>query len=93
MLKEKIKGQLPYPPNNIDLIIYNLLVNENNNREQEEGWIYDLHTNEFKFPMEKLNQSDLFFDGTKTNGEVNHIKGTNIFWKIELEMFVFWTEK
>ena len=92
MLKEKMKGNLPFPPNPTDLIIYNFLVNEKNNQVQEEGWIYDLHTKAFKCQISKFNQSELFWYGTKTNGEVNHIIGTNIFWKIESKMFIFWTE-
>ena len=93
MLKEKMKGKLPYPPVNAELIIYNFLVKENNGLKQEEGWIYDLYTNEFKYPMDKLNQSPMFWYGTKTNGEINKIHGTNISWKIENEMFVFWLEE
>ena len=92
MLKEKIKGSLPYPPESAALIIYNFLVKENNGQKQDEGWIYDFHTQEFKYPMDKLNQSSIFWLGTKTNGEINKIEGTNISWKIEKEMFVFWLE-
>ena len=92
MLKERMKGKLPYPPKNAELIIYNFLVEENNNLKHEEGWIYDLHTNEFKYPMDKLNQSSVFWYGTKTHGETNKIYGTNIFWRIESEMFIFWLE-
>ena len=92
MLKERMKGSLPYPPQNAVLIIYDFLVEENNGRKHREGWIYDLHTQEFKYPMDKLNQNPIFWIGTKTNGEINQIEGTNIFWKIEKEMFVFWLE-
>ncbi len=92
MLKEKIKGSLPYPPQNAEIIIYNFLVKENSGIKHEKDWIYDLHTQEFKYPMNKLNQSDIFWLGTKTNGEINKIEGTNISWKIEKEMFVFWLE-
>lgn len=92
MLKERIKGSLPYPPQNAVLIIYNFLVKENNDLKHEEGWIYDLHTQEFKYPMDKLNQNLMFWYGTKTNGETNKIEGTNILWRIEKEMFVFWFE-
>ena len=92
MLKERIKGTLPYPPQNAVIIIYNFLVEENNGGKHEDGWIYDLHTQEFKYPMDKLNQSDIFWYGTKTNGEINKIEGTNIFWKIQDKMFVFWLE-
>lgn len=89
MLKEKMKGTLPYPPGSVDLIIYNFLVKENNGQKLD-GWIYDLGTEQFKYPMSRLNQSPLFWYGTKINGEVNEIEGTNICWKIESEMFVFW---
>ena len=92
MLKEKMKGSLPYPPQNAEIIIYNFLVEENSCIKHEKGWIYDLHTQEFKYPMDKLNQSSIFWLGTKTNGEINKIEGTNISWKIEKEMFVFWLE-
>ena len=92
MLKEKIKGSLPYPPESAALIIYNFLVKENNGQKQDEGWIYDFHTQEFKYPMAKLNQSSTFWFETKTNGEINKIEGTNICWKIENELFVFWLE-
>ena len=92
MLKEKMKGSLPYPPQNAEIIIYNFLVEENSGIKHEEGWIYDLHTQEFKYSMDKLNQSSIFWLGTKTNGEINKIEGTNISWKIENEMFVFWLE-
>ena len=40
--------------------------------------------------MKKLNQTTEFWYGTDTTGGTNHIKGTNIFWKIEDDMFVFW---
>ena len=93
MLNERIKGSLPYPPQNAVLIIYNFLVREINGLKHDEGWIYDLHTNEFKYPMNKLNQSTVFWYGTKTNGETNIIEGTNILWKIESEMFVFWLKE
>lgn len=92
MLKEIIKGSLPYPPQNAVLIIYNFLAKANNGLKQDEGWIYDLHTEEFKYPMDKLNQNPMFWYGTKINGETNKVEGSNIFWKIEKEMFVFWFE-
>ena len=40
--------------------------------------------------MKKLNDSEIFWTGTKINGETNNIKGTNIFWKVQNDMFVFW---
>ena len=92
-IKNRIKGNLPYPPENATLIIYNYLCDENNGKEHEDGWILDLHTGEIKFPMKYLNQSDLFWYGTNTTGETNQIEGTNIFWKIQDEMFVFWLEE
>ena len=66
MLKEKMKGTLPYPPQNAEIIIYNFLVDENNG-EKHGGWIYDLGTEEYKYPMNKLNPTPIFWYGTKTN--------------------------
>ena len=92
-IKERIKGELPYP-NFIgtDLIVYNFLVEENTEENHKDGWILDLHTGEFKYPIDKLNNDPVFWYGTKTNGEINNIKGTNIFWKVQNNMFVFWLE-
>lgn len=93
-IKDQINGNFPYPDfRGPDLIVYNFLVEENTEDKHDEGWILDLHTGEFKYPMEKLNQSDIFWFGTKKNGEKNNIKGTNIFWKIQNEMFVFWLKQ
>lgn len=89
-IKDRIKGDLPYPPDNVTLIIYNFLCDENNGKMHKEGWILDLHTGEIKFPMSKLNQTDLFWFGTDIRGGTNNIEGTNIYWKIKEEMFVFW---
>ena len=86
MLNGKLKGKLPYPPENAAIILYNFLVDEINKKKHED-WILDLGTGEYKYPMTKLNKAPLFWYGTKTNGEVNRIKGTNICWKIESEMF------
>ena len=65
---------------------------ENTEENHKDGWILDLHTGEFKYPMDKLNNDPVFWYGTKTNGEINNIKGTNIFWKVQNNMFVFWLE-
>lgn len=90
MLKEKMKNiKLPYPPTGAVLIIYNFMVRENTGQKHE-GWINDFGTDEFKCPMNRLNTCPDFWYGTKTNGEVNQIEGTNIYWKIENEMFSFW---
>lgn len=92
-INSKIKGNLPYPPENAVIIIYNFLCHENNGERCEDGWILDFHTGEIKFPMKKLNQTPAFWYGTNTSGETNNIKGTNIFWKIEDDMFVFWLKE
>ena len=92
-IKDKIKGNLPYPPENATLIIYNFLCDENNGKPHAKGWILDLATGEIKFPMSKLNQNKMFWYGTNTTGETNQIEGTNIFWKIQDDMFVFWLEE
>ena len=92
-IKNKIKGSLPYPPENAVLIIYNYLCDENNKKQHEDGWILDLHTGEIKCQMAKLNQTEMFWYGTNITGETNHIEGTNIYWKIEDEMFVFWLKE
>ena len=90
-IKERINGVFPYPNfRGTDLIIYNFLVEENTQENHQDGWILDLHTGEFKYPMEKLNASEIFWADTKINGETNNIKGTNIFWKVQNDMFVFW---
>ena len=92
-IKERIKGTFPYPDFvGTDLIVYNFLVEENTKEDHEDGWILDLHTGEFKFPLNKLNNHSQFWYGTKTNGDSNNIKGTNIFWRIQNDMFVFWLE-
>ena len=52
-----------------------------------------METNEYKYPTNRLTQNPDFWYGTKINGEVNVIKGTNIYWKIESEMFVFWLKE
>ena len=92
-IKERVNGAFPYPDfKGTDLIIYNFLVEENTQRNHEDGWILDLHTGEFKYPMEKLNHSDLFWIDTKINGETNNVRGTNIFWKVQNDMFVFWVK-
>ena len=91
ILIEMITGILPYPPENAVIVIYNFLVNENSGQKNP-GLIYDFGTEEFKYPMSMLNQHEYFWTGTKTNGETNKIEGTNISWKIEKEMFVFWLE-
>lgn len=92
-IKERIKGTFPYPDFvGTDLIVYNFLVEENTKEDHEDGWILDLHTGEFKYPLNKLNNHSQFWYGTKTNGDSNNIKGTNIFWRIQNDMFVFWLE-
>lgn len=90
MLKEKIKNiQLPYPPTEEVLIIYNFFVRENNGQKHE-GWIHDLGTDEYKCPINKLSKQERYFlYGTKF-GKVNQIKETKIFWKYENEIFCFW---
>ena len=92
-IKERIKGTFPYPDFvGTDLIVYNFLVEKNTKEDHEDGWILDLHTGEFKYPLNKLNNHSQFWYGTKTNGDSNNIKGTNIFWRIQNDMFVFGLE-
>ncbi len=92
-IKERLKGFFPYPDfTGTDLIVYNFLVEENTEENHKDGWILDLHTGEFKYPLDKLSGYPEFWYGTKTNGETNNVKGTNIFWKIQNNMFVFWLE-
>lgn len=92
MLREIMKGRLPYPPRNAEIIIHNFLVDERKGLHHK-GWMRDLNTGEFKCSMSLLNTSEIFWSGTKTNGEVNKIAGTNLRWKIEDNKFVFWAEQ
>ncbi|MBE5812724.1 MAG: hypothetical protein E7314_03630 [Clostridiales bacterium] len=92
-IKDKIKGKLPYPPKNAALILYNFLCDENSGKPHIKGWILDLNTGEIKFPMKELNPYEAFWYGTNITGGTNQIEGTNIFWKIQDDMFVFWLEK
>ena len=48
----------------------------------------EVQNGEFKYPMKKLNLTETFWAGTKTNGETNNIKETNVFWKNENDIFV-----
>lgn len=90
MLRERIKGNLPFPPDEASLIIYNFLVDETNGNKHE-GWIHDLGTDEFK---RRIKKEVLGWLEGQTNGEPNVVEGTNIRWKIEDEtMFVFWLEE
>jgi len=85
MLKGKLKGQISYPPQNADIIIYNFLIKGENVKQ----WSYDVDTKQFKTPMKNIKRDAWLWHGKKTNGETNEVKGTNIYWKIENEMFVF----
>ena len=92
MHKERIAETLTYPPKNAVKIIYKFLLNQNNGKKQE-GWIYDFGTAQFKCPMKRFSSNPFFWRGTKTNGETNTVEGTNICWKVESDMFVFWIKE
>ena len=92
-ISERLKGSFPYPDfKGTDLIVYDFLVEERTKGKHQDGWILDLHTGEFKYPLEKLNNTKMFWNNAKINGKTNNIRGTNIFWKNQNDMFVFWLE-
>lgn len=88
MILERLKGELPYPKAEEIIAIYNLLLDETNG-EVDDELRYDSSSDCFEYPINRITSKSSFWYYNNKNGEINWIKGTNIYWKVENGLFIF----